>query len=142
LSEHDAADELVLDALEHAHLKSFVMGLPKDLDAPVGERGTRISGGQRQRLGIARAMFTKPKLLVLDEATSALDGTLESEISDSIQGLRGEVTVVMIAHRLSTVRNADQVIYVEAGRIIARGTFEEVRTQVANFDSQAKLLGL
>jgi len=138
----DVGDSLVWDALSRAHLKDFVAGLPQGLDSLVGERGTRLSGGQRQRLGIARALFTRPKLLVLDEATSSLDGTLESEISDSIQELSGEVTVVLIAHRLSTVRNADLVAYVESGEVVAQGTFEEVRNLVPNFDSQAKLLGL
>jgi ABC-type multidrug transport system fused ATPase/permease subunit len=140
--EKDANDDLIWDALDKARLKDFVLSLPLGLDSPVGERGTRISGGQRQRLGIARAMFTRPRLLVLDEATSALDGTLESEISDSIQALSGEVTVIMIAHRLSTVRTADLVAYLENGEVIAQGTFEEVRSKVPNFDSQAKLLGL
>jgi ABC-type multidrug transport system fused ATPase/permease subunit len=140
--EEDASDDLIWDALAKAHLKDFVLSLPLGLDSPVGERGTRISGGQRQRLGIARAMFTRPKLLILDEATSSLDGTLESEISESIQELNGEVTVIMIAHRLSTVRNADLVAYIEDGKIVAQGTFEKVRSQVPNFDSQAKLLGL
>jgi len=138
----EATDDLVWDALSKAHLKDFVSGLPQGLDSSVGERGARISGGQRQRLGIARAMFTRPRLLVLDEATSSLDGTLESEISDSIHELSGDVTVVMIAHRLSTVRNADQVLYLEQGKVLAKGTFKEVRNQVPNFDSQAKLLGL
>jgi ABC-type multidrug transport system fused ATPase/permease subunit len=141
-SPEDATDDLVWDALAKAHLKDFVTALPYGLDSLVGERGTRLSGGQRQRLGIARAMFTRPKLLVLDEATSSLDGTLELEISDSIQELNGEVTVVLIAHRLSTVRSADLVVYLEEGEIIARGTFQEVRAIVPNFDSQAKLLGL
>jgi ABC-type multidrug transport system fused ATPase/permease subunit len=140
--EEDASDDLIWDALSKARLKDFVLSLPLGLDSPVGERGTRISGGQRQRLGIARAMFTRPRLLVLDEATSALDGTLESEISDSIQELSGEVTVIMIAHRLSTVRNADLVAYLEDGEVVAQGTFEDVRSKVLNFDSQAKLLGL
>jgi ABC-type multidrug transport system fused ATPase/permease subunit len=138
----EATDELVWDALSKAQLKDFVAGLPQGLETAVGERGARISGGQRQRLGIARAMFTRPRLLVLDEATSSLDGTLESEISDSIQELSGDVTVVMIAHRLSTVRNADQVVYLERGEILAKGSFTDVRNQVPNFDSQAKLLGL
>jgi ABC-type multidrug transport system fused ATPase/permease subunit len=141
-AEEDASEDLIWDALAKARLKDFVLSLPLGLDSPVGERGTRISGGQRQRLGIARAMFTCPRLLVLDEATSALDGTLESELSDSIQELSGEVTVIMIAHRLSTVRNADLVAYLENGEIVAQGSFEEVRSQVPNFDSQAKLLGL
>lgn len=140
--DEDATDDLVWEALTKARLKEFVLGLPMGLDSLVGERGTQISGGQRQRLGIARAMFTRPKLLVLDEATSAVDGTLESEISDSIQEMSGEVTVIMIAHRLSTVRNADLVAYLENGAVVAQGTFEEVRRKVTNFDSQAKLLGL
>jgi len=137
-----ATDELVWGALETAQLADFVRALPKGLDTPVGEGGSRISGGQRQRLGIARAMFTRPKLLVLDEATSSLDGQTEADISSAIQGLKGSVTVIMIAHRLSTVRNADQVIYMETGNILARGTFEEVRRDVPDFDNQAKLMGL
>lgn len=135
-------DELVWSALEIAQLANFVRELSHGLDTPVGERGAKISGGQRQRLGIARAMFTRPKLLVLDEATSSLDGQTESDISDAIQGLKGSVTVVMIAHRLSTVRNADQVIYMDQGRIVAQGNFDEVRSAVPDFDSQAKLMGL
>ena len=137
-----ASDELVWAALEIAQLAEFVNSLPNQLDTPVGERGTKISGGQRQRLGIARAMFTKPKLLVLDEATSSLDGQTEADISDSIQKLQGNVTVVLIAHRLSTVRNANQVIYLADGEILASGTFKEVRENVPDFDRQAKLMGL
>jgi ABC-type multidrug transport system fused ATPase/permease subunit len=132
----------VWEALEVAQLTDFVNDLPGKLETLVGERGTKISGGQRQRLGIARAMYTKPKLLVLDEATSSLDGQTESDISDAIQNLRGDVTVVMIAHRLSTVRNADKVVYMQDGSILAVGTFEEVRAQVPDFDSQASLMGL
>ena len=134
--------DYVWDALDIAQLTQFVKDLPDGLDTLVGERGTKISGGQRQRLGIARALYTKPKLLVLDEATSSLDGQTESDISDAIQKLRGDVTVVMIAHRLSTVRNADKVVYMKDGAIIATGTFEEVRAQVPDFDSQASLMGL
>ena len=137
-----ATDDLVWRALEIAQLAEFVRKLPQGLDTQVGEGGTKISGGQRQRLGIARAMFTQPKLLVLDEATSSLDGQTEADISDAIQALKGSVTVVMIAHRLSTVRNADQVVYMDQGKILASGTFDEVRTAVPDFDSQAKLMGL
>jgi ABC-type multidrug transport system fused ATPase/permease subunit len=137
-----ATDELVLSALKIAHLDEFLLGLPQGLDNPVGERGARISGGQRQRLGIARAMFTRPHLLVLDEATSALDGETEASISEAIHGLRGSTTVVMIAHRLSTVRNADMVVYLSEGKILAMGTFDEVRNVVPDFDRQAKLMGL
>lgn len=136
------SDDLVWAALEIAQLAEFVRALPNGLDTQVGERGTKISGGQRQRLGIARAMFTQPKLLVLDEATSALDGQIEADISQAIQRMKGSVTVVMIAHRLSTVRNADQVIYMDGGKLVSEGTFEEVRSEVPDFDKQAKLMGL
>jgi ABC-type multidrug transport system fused ATPase/permease subunit len=131
-----------MSALKIARLDKFVSDLPFGLDTQVGERGTKISGGQRQRLGIARAMFTRPHLLVLDEATSSLDVETEAGISEAIHDLRGSTTVVMIAHRLSTVRNADIVIYVSEGRLIAQGTFNEVRTAVPDFDRQARLMGL
>ena len=138
----EATDELVMSALKVAHLHEFVLNLPEGLDTQVGERGAKISGGQRQRLGIARAMFTHPHLLVLDEATSSLDGETEASISDAIHALRGSTTVVMIAHRLSTVRNADIVVYLSEGKVLATGTFNEVRNTVPDFDRQAKLMGL
>jgi ABC-type multidrug transport system fused ATPase/permease subunit len=87
-------------------------------------------------------MHSSPKLLVLNGATSALDSQSEIDVSDANRGLKSSVTVVMIAHRLSTFRNADQVIYLEKGKILARGTTDEVRNAVPNFDSQAKLIGL
>lgn len=138
----DLESELVSRAIEMAQLRAFVDSLPEGIQTNVGERGGNLSGGQRQRIGIARALFTKPKLLVLDEATSALDGQTESEISDAIQGLKGRVTLILIAHRLSTVMSADQIIYLEAGQIRAQGTFDEVRSAVPDFDKQAKLMGL
>lgn len=137
-----ATDELVNDAIRIASLAEFVATLPEGLDTNLGERGAKISGGQRQRIGIARALFTKPKLLVLDEATSALDGGTEESISADIQKLKGSTTVVLIAHRLSTVRDADLVLYMDKGEIVARGDFEEVRNAVPDFDRQAKLMGL
>lgn len=137
-----ATDELVMAALRIAQLDEFVKSLPCGIDTEVGERGAKISGGQRQRLGIARAMFTQPHLLVLDEATSALDGETEASISESIRQLRGSTTVVMIAHRLSTVRDADVVVYLSDGKVVATGSFEEVRKSVPDFDRQAKLMGL
>jgi ABC-type multidrug transport system fused ATPase/permease subunit len=132
----------VLSALKVAQLIDFVNELPDQLEQQMGDRGTRISGGQRQRLGIARAVFTAPKLLVLDEATSALDGETEANISDAIQKFGDGVTVIMIAHRLSTVLAADRVIYMDKGRVVAQGTFEEVRKSVPDFDRQANLMGL
>lgn len=136
------AEELVIEALLAAQLNEFVLRGNKVKNIFVGDRGSSLSGGQRQRLGIARALFTKPKLLVLDEATSSLDGKIEADISASIHALQGKVTVVTIAHRLSTVRNADQVVYLENGKILFKGTFEEVRRNVPDFDHQARLMGL
>ena len=135
-------DEFVHEALRLAQLSDLIKEMPAGLDTNVGERGAKLSGGQRQRLGIARALFTNPQLLVLDEATSSLDGQTESEISEAINSLHGQVTVVLIAHRLSTVRMADQVIYLSRGEIIARGSFEEVRNAVPDFDTQAELSGM
>jgi ABC-type multidrug transport system fused ATPase/permease subunit len=134
--------EMIWDAINISQLQGYVNGLPEGENTKVGDRGSSMSGGQRQRLGIARALFTKPKLLVLDEATSALDGETEANISTAIKSLKGDVTVILIAHRLSTVREADQVIYLENGKIISVGTFEEVRSAVPNFDRQASLMGL
>jgi len=137
-----ATDERVNRAIELAGLTEFVTSLREGIDAGVGERGTKISGGQRQRLGIAKALFTNPLLLVLDEATSALDGETEARISESILQLKGSVTVIMIAHRLSTVRDADQVVYLDGGTIVAKGNFQHVRDAVPDFEKQAKLMGL
>ncbi len=137
-----ASDDLVWEALETAQLDLFVKSLPDQLDSLVSENGSNLSGGQKQRLGIARAMFTKPKLLVLDEATSSLDGQTEADVSVAIKNLKGSVTIVMIAHRLSTVRSADQVIYLSKGKVLAKGSFDQVREQVPDFDSQAQLMGL
>jgi ABC-type multidrug transport system fused ATPase/permease subunit len=130
------------EALSLAQLEDFVRSLPQGPDTYIGDRGSRLSGGQRQRLGIARALFTQPKLVVLDEATSALDGQTELDVSEAIASLRGQVTIITIAHRLSTVRNADRVIYMADGKIVAVGTFDEIRTCVPDFDKQAKLMGL
>jgi ABC-type multidrug transport system fused ATPase/permease subunit len=135
-------DENVKNAISIAQLDEFVSSLPDGLNTQVGEKGARLSGGQRQRLGIARALYTNPKLLILDEATSSLDGETELAISTALHNLGNDVTVIVIAHRLSTVRSASQVIYLEDGKILAHGTFEEVRRQVPNFDKQAKLMGL
>jgi ABC-type multidrug transport system fused ATPase/permease subunit len=136
------SDELVWEAIDAAKLRKFIEASPLGLDTQVGELGNQISGGEKQRVGIARALLTKPRLLILDEATSSLDGETEAEITASIQEIRGEVTVVIIAHRLSTVRNADVVLYLEKGKVRKIGTFQEVRDAIPNFDKQSKLMGL
>jgi ABC-type multidrug transport system fused ATPase/permease subunit len=135
-------ESLIWTALEAADLSDYVKSLPNGLDTEVGENGSSLSGGQRQRLGIARALLTKPKLIVLDEATSSLDGESEAAITESFLRLPGDTTVITIAHRLSTVRTADIVLYMSEGAIKASGTFEEVRLAVKDFDSQARLMGL
>ncbi len=141
-AEDDSTDNLLNYAIQSSQLTEFVDNTPLGLLTPVGERGSLISGGQRQRLGIARALFTKPRLLILDEATSALDGQAEASISSAIRALRGSVTVITIAHRISTVRAADKVIYLENGFVKAEGTFDEVRAKVPDFDIQSRLMGL
>ena len=138
----EASDDLIWSALEIAQLSAFAETQPNSLNQLVGDRGSSISGGQRQRLGIARAMFTKPKLLVLDEATSSLDGQTEADISEAISRMRGEVTIILVAHRLSTVMNADLVVYMDKGSILSKGTFDEVRSDLPEFDKQATLMGL
>jgi ATP-binding cassette subfamily C protein len=93
------------------------------LDTIVGEHGTRLSGGQRQRVGIARALYHDPKVLVMDEATSALDNITEKQITSAIESLKGERTLIMIAHRLTTVKNCDKLYFMENGKIIQEGTY-------------------
>jgi ABC-type multidrug transport system fused ATPase/permease subunit len=137
-----ATDDFVEAAIKVAHLEDLISSLPLGIESNVGPRGSKLSGGQRQRLGIARAMFTKPKLLILDESTSALDAQTELQVSKALNQIPYEVTKVVIAHRLSTVRDADLVVYLDNGRAISIGTFNQVRTEVPNFDSQAKLMGL
>ena len=139
---YDVPDECVWEALKSAELDDVVIQLPKKLDEAVGDNGSKLSGGQRQRLGIARAMITKPKVLVLDEATSSLDSQTEQNITESILKLGGKATVIIIAHRLSTVKKADAVAYLEDGKLKSVGSFEKVRGDVPDFDRQAKLLGI
>ena len=135
-------DELVWEALERAHLADFLKSKREGLSTHVGEGGVRLSGGQRQRLGIARALYERPRLLVLDEATSALDATTEDAISTMIAELEGSVTTIIVAHRLSTIRNVDNVLYLESGRLIEQGTFDEVCRTVPELARQAHLMGL
>lgn len=135
-------DARVWEALERAHLRAFLNETREGIETLVGEHGVKLSGGQRQRLGIARALYTRPRLLVLDEATSALDAQTEADISETIASMSGEVTRVIIAHRLATIRDCDVVAYLDKGRVVAAGTFDEVRNAIPDFDRQAELLGL
>lgn len=114
------ADERIWEALEEAQLKEFVLELPRGLDTMIGEAGIRLSGGQRQRIGIARALFRKPKILILDEATSALDNDTEAAVMESIERLQGKLTMIIIAHRLTTIKNCDVVYEVNNMRVQKR----------------------
>lgn len=138
----DATDERINSALKTAQLIDFVRTLPDGPDTFVGDRGSQLSGGQRQRLGVARALFTKPKLIVLDEATSALDGKTEHEFTQALDAMKETTTVILIAHRLSSIMHSDKLIYLEDGKLLAEGTFESVRAAIPNFNAQANLMGL
>ena len=122
----DASDEQVKRALSLANAQTFVNALPQGLLTPLGEDGIGLSGGQRQRLAVARALIAEPAFLLLDEATSALDAESEQSIRKSIEALKGEMTILVIAHRLSTVRQADRILVFEEGRIIASGTHDDL----------------
>lgn len=120
VSEKDIDEEAVLHALDQAQLLDFVESLPDGLDTYVGDRGVRLSGGQRQRIGIARALYHDPEILVLDEATSALDNDTETAVMQAIEKLQGQKTILIIAHRLTTIRNADTIYEVSDGQVIEK----------------------
>jgi len=135
-------DSGVMNAIARAQLSDFVSGYPEGIYAEIGESGSTISGGQRQRLGIARALYTNPKIMILDEATSSLDAVTEHAITSAIKGLKGSVTLIVVAHRLSTIQDADTVVYLSDGQLVAQGSFEEVRRSVPDFEEQAQVMGL
>lgn len=124
-------------AAQLARLHEFVAGLPRGYDTMVGERGVRLSGGQRQRIGIARALYSDPDLLVFDEATSALDSLTESALLESLEGLAGNRTIVLVAHRITTVRRCDRVFVMDRGQIVESGTYEELMAREGRFHALA-----
>ena len=122
----EAADAEILEACRIARVDEFAEGFEKKYDTVVGERGIKLSGGQKQRISIARAILADPRILILDEATSSLDSESEALIQEGLRYLMRGRTTFVIAHRLSTIRRADQILVVEAGRIIERGTHESL----------------
>ncbi|WP_069385639.1 ABC transporter ATP-binding protein [Cellulosimicrobium cellulans] len=138
----DVDHDRVREALRRAQLLDVVESRAGGLDARIGDRGLALSGGQRQRLGIARALYVDPLVLVLDEATSALDTKTEADVAAAIAELKGEVTVISVAHRLSTIRHSDMVCFMKGGTVAARGTFDELVRTVPEFATQAMLAGL
>ena len=121
-----------------AKLHDFVMEeLPQKYKTKIGERGVRLSGGQRQRIGIARALYHNPKVLILDEATSALDNQTEQAVMDAINNLDKNITIIMIAHRITAVKNCDTIFFLENGKLKAQGTFNELININKNFNSMA-----
>ncbi|MFA6019485.1 MAG: ABC transporter ATP-binding protein [Rhodospirillales bacterium] len=137
--ESDIDDQAIQRAVVMAGLGKVVEDLPQGLDTLIGERGSRLSGGQRQRIGIARALYHQPDIIVFDEATSALDGGTERDIVDAIESLRGKITLVVIAHRMSTVMNCDLLVHMENGRVIDQGTYGELASRSAAFQKLAAL---
>lgn len=125
-------------AIKLAHLDEFTAGLPNGIDSQVGERGVQLSGGQRQRIGIARALYGDVDVLIFDEATSALDGLTEKEIMESVNRLSGEKTIIMVAHRLKTIQNCDQIFVVDQGKILTSGTFTQLQSNSEYFRKLAQ----
>jgi ATP-binding cassette subfamily C protein len=130
------------NSIQGSHLADVVNSLPDGLDTQLGKRRDELSGGQLQRIGLARALYTQPSLLVMDEATSALDADSENEINKAIDELRGKVTVILIAHRLNTVQRSDIVFLVEEGQITASGTFSELLRTNSTVKKLADLMAI
>jgi ATP-binding cassette, subfamily B, bacterial PglK len=129
--------ERVRRAAQFAQIYQFIDSMPKGFESLVGERGVRLSGGQRQRIGIARALYKEASVLVLDEATSALDNSTERLVMDAIQGISRELTIIMIAHRLSTVQRCDTIVELEHGRLVAQGPYEQLLSSSQSFRHMA-----
>ncbi len=137
--EDSEIDKEKLDtAVQTAQLDEFISTLPEGVETIVGERGIRLSGGQRQRIGIARALYNNPEILVMDEATSSLDNTTETLLVQALEELKKDRTIIMIAHRLSTVKDCDKLYFMKDGKIISYGNYEELFSNCAEFREMAK----
>lgn len=133
LAKPDATDDEIMDAISKASLSEFVGGLPNGIDTKVGESGIKLSGGQKQRLAIARALLRNSNIVIFDESTSSLDNFAQEEVKKSIDALKGKSTIVIVAHRLSTIKNVDKIFFLEHGEIVDEGTFEDLFNRNENF---------
>jgi ABC-type multidrug transport system fused ATPase/permease subunit len=142
LQASEYSDSHYWEVIKDAQLYEVINSLPLGLETPIGHANSGLSGGQKQRLGLARALFTLPKLLILDEATSALDVETETLLNQTLSKRSQGITTITVAHRLSSIMNSDIIYYMEAGKILASGNFNELRRAIPNFDKQAGLLGI
>jgi ATP-binding cassette subfamily C protein len=126
ISDEEISENKVLEALRLAQLGDFVASLPKGLDTVTGERGVTLSGGEKQRVAVARALYLNPEILIFDEATSALDSHTEQKLADAIRSLRGHTTIILVAHRIQTIKNCDRIIFIRNKRIEATGGWDEL----------------
>jgi ATP-binding cassette subfamily C protein len=138
MADEEIDDHRILEVIRQTHLEKFLEELPKGLDTTIGERGMRLSGGQCQRIGIARALYSNPKVLIMDEATSALDNQTESDISKAIDELRSEKTVIIIAHRFSTVKKCEVIFFIKEGRLLDYGKLNELLKRNEDFRQMAQ----
>lgn len=130
----------VRQAARQAQIGDFIESRPEGYHALVGERGIRLSGGQRQRIGIARALYRQASVLVLDEATSALDNVTEQSVMEAIEGLNRSLTILLIAHRLTTVRRCDTIVELARGQVVAHGTYEQLLACSPSFCNVARVV--
>ncbi|MBK4730651.1 ABC transporter ATP-binding protein [Oxynema sp. CENA135] len=137
---HEINEASIESAIKSAKLTELIKSLPQGLDTLVGERGVRLSGGQRQRVGIARALYHNPEVLVMDEATAALDNQTEAGVMEAVEKLSGEKTLIMIAHRLSTVKNCDRLYFMNQGEIVDSGTYDELCQRNQEFQRMAQVV--
>ena len=126
LAKPDATDFEIKNAIKESALEDFIETLPNGIDTKVGESGIKLSGGQKQRVAIARAMLRKSSIIIFDESTSSLDNIAQAQIKKTIDSIKGKSTVVIVAHRLSTIKNVDKIFFLEDGSIVDSGTFKEL----------------
>ncbi|GLE05827.1 hypothetical protein PINS_up015008 [Pythium insidiosum] len=137
--QHEATMDEIVEAAKAANAHDFIMSFPDGYDTVVGERGQALSGGQKQRVAIARALIKKPKLLIMDEATSALDPESEHLVQSAIDRAKKDRTVILVAHRLSTIKSADRIAVIFDGEVVEQGTFDELAGHKDSIFSQVVL---